>query len=85
VTSKRTLIFAHVMEGKTKLEVNTDFTESEISAEYCNIPISSRLFIRGSLENMVLCLTTTSLVSKRKVHSCTDTEALYRPYGPQGD
>jgi hypothetical protein len=29
------------MEGKTSFEANTDFIENEISAEDCNINISS--------------------------------------------
>jgi hypothetical protein len=27
----------------------------------------------------------TYLLKKGKVHPCTGTEALYRPYGPQGE
>jgi hypothetical protein len=44
-------------------------------------PEESHLHVHKYVAN--LCLSFSVLESK--VHLCTDTEALYRPYGPQGE
>jgi hypothetical protein len=48
--------------------------------------VSSRPHLVDYPQNKHLLLLTSSLYikGKGKVHPCTDTEAVYRPYGPQG-
>ena len=45
---------------------------------------------KGEIDRLTLGIKNAKLLSsdtfmKGKVHPCTGTEALYRPYGPQGE
>jgi len=53
--------------------------------------LSENMIIRNDIDYLLIVTTShprrleISWIKKNKMHPCTGTEALYRPYGPEGE
>jgi hypothetical protein len=80
-------LYAHPQEDNCINTTSGVVTLVLVAVRYTGRPLTHTDYTRSCIHTIVLLRTSTELLEtcKGKVHPCTGTEALYRPYGPYGE